>query len=57
MFVNYRVSYNEQWAGALVYLVVMGGDLHSKGRGFESLHRILDGHFSYLFAVKIVMFV
>ena len=25
-------------------LVVMGGDSHSKGRGFESLWRILDGH-------------
>ena len=26
-------------------LVVMGGDSHSKGCGFESRHRILDGHF------------
>ena len=26
-------------------LVVMGRDSHSKGRGFESQHRILDGHF------------
>ena len=26
-------------------LMVMGGDSHSKGRGFESRHRILDGHF------------
>ena len=26
-------------------LVVMGGDSHSKGRGFESRHHILDGHF------------
>ena len=25
-------------------LVVMGGDSRSKGRGFESLCRILDGH-------------
>ena len=25
--------------------MVMGGDSHSKGRGFESRHRILDGHF------------
>ena len=24
-------------------LVVMGGDSRSKGRGFESRHRILDG--------------
>ena len=26
-------------------LVVMGGVSHSKGRGFKSQHRILDGHF------------
>ena len=26
-------------------LLVMGGDSHSKGRGFESRHCILDGHF------------
>ena len=30
-------------------LVVMGGDSHSEGRGFESQHRILDGHFSQIF--------
>ena len=29
----------------------------SKGRGFESWHRILDRHFSHWFAVKIVLFV
>ena len=28
----------------------------SEGRGFKSQHRILDGHFSHLFVVKIVMF-
>ena len=40
-------------------LVVMGGDSRSKGCGFESWHRILDGHdiFSHWFAVKIVLFV
>ena len=38
-------------------LVVMGGDSRSKGRGFESRHRILDGHFSHIFVVKFVMFV
>ena len=38
-------------------LVVMGSDSHSKGRGFESRHRILDGHFSHIFVVKIVLFV
>ena len=27
----------------------------SKGREFESRHHILDGHFSHLFVVKIVM--
>ena len=33
----------------------MGGDSCSKGREFESWHHILDGHFSHLFVVKIVM--
>ena len=28
-------------------LVVMGGDSHSEGCGFESQCRILDGHFSH----------
>ena len=37
--------------------MVMGRDSCSKGHGFESQHRILDGHFSHLFVVKIVMFV
>ena len=36
-------------------LVVMRGDSCFKGREFESRHRILDGHFSHLFVVKIVM--
>ena len=36
-------------------IVVMGRDSHSKGHGFESRHRILDGHFSHIFVVKIVM--
>ena len=36
-------------------LVVMGVDSCSKGREFESQHHILDGHFSHLFVVKIVM--
>ena len=37
--------------------MVMGGDSRSKGREFESRHRILDGHdiFSHLFVLKIVM--
>ena len=32
--------------------MVMGRDSRSKGRGFESRHRILDGHFSHIFVVK-----
>ena len=32
----------------------MGGDSRSEGRGFESQHCILDGHYSHIFAVKIV---
>ena len=38
-------------------LVVMGRDSSSKGHGFDSRRRILDGHFSHLFFVKIVKFV
>ena len=38
-------------------LVVMGGGSCSEGCGFESHPCILDGHFSYLRAVKIVMFI
>ena len=38
-------------------LVVMGGDSFSAGCGFESLPLILDGHFSHIFVVKIVMVV
>ena len=36
-------------------LVVMGGDSCPEGLGFESLHHILDGHFSHIFVVKIVL--
>ena len=28
-------------------LVVLGGDSTPEGHGFESLHRMKDGHFSY----------
>ena len=35
-------------------LVVMGRDSRFEGRGFESRHRILDGH---IFVVKVVLFV
>ena len=37
--------------------MVMGGDSCSKGCGLESQHRILNGHFSNLFVVKIGMLV
>ena len=39
--------------------MIMGGDSHSEGRGFESRRRIPDGHdnFSHLFVVKIALFV
>ena len=38
--------------------MVMGDDDScSIGRGFESRRCILDGHFSQLFVVKIVLFV
>ena len=33
-------------------LVVMGRDSRSEGRGFESRHRILDGHFSTYICCK-----
>ena len=33
--------------------MVMGDDSCLKGRGFESRHRILDGHFSHIFVVKL----
>ena len=35
--------------------MVIGGDVCSKGRGFESQHCLLEGHFSHLFAAKIVI--
>ena len=37
--------------------MVMEGDSCSEGHGFESQRRILHGHFSHLFVLKIVMFV
>ena len=36
--------------------MVMGDESGSKGRGFESRRRLLDGHFSHLFVVKNVLF-
>ena len=35
----------------------MGGDSCSEGCGFESQHRILDGHVSHLFVIKVLLFV
>ena len=35
--------------------MVLGGDSCSEGRGFESWHHILDGYFSHIFFVKMVM--
>ena len=46
---NYPFLGREPWSS--------GYDLCLKGRGFESQHHILDGHFSHLFVVRIVMFV
>ena len=37
--------------------MVMGGDSQSEDHVFESQHCILDGHFSHIFVVKIIMFV
>ena len=38
-----KINMAAAWGGS-PGLVVMGGDLHSKGRGFESRRRVLDGH-------------
>ena len=37
-------------------LVVMGADSCSMGREFKSLHHKMDGFFSHLLVVEIVMF-
>ena len=37
--------------------MVMGGDSCAEGCGFKSQYRILYGHFSNIFVVKIAMFV
>ena len=33
--------------------MVMGGDSHSEGLGFESQCRLVNGHFSHEFVVKL----
>ena len=48
---------NSKDMGGSPGLVVMGRDSHSEGCGFDSQHCILDGHFSHLFVVKIVVYV
>ena len=37
--------------------MVMGDDSCSRGRGFKSQHRILEGNFLHIFVVKIELFV
>ena len=48
---------NKDLSGREPGLVVMGGDSLSEGRGFESQHRILDGHFFTLICCKISNYV
>ena len=50
--INVRIT---KTRGGSPGLVVMGRGSCCEGRGFESRHSILDGHFSHLFVVKIVM--
>ena len=52
---NRTLKEKSSWVGGSPGLVVMGRDSHSKGHGFESQHRKLDGHFSHIFVVKVVM--
>ena len=37
--------------------MVMGRDSRTEGCGFESQHCRLDGHFSHIFVVNLVLFV
>ena len=37
--------------------MVMGGDSSPEDRRFKSQHCVLDGHFSHIFEVQIVIFV
>ena len=43
--VKLRTPRYSKYVGGSPGLVVMGGDSCSKGREFESLHHMLDGHF------------
>ena len=57
LFVELVQQTNKVSLGGSPGLVVTGGNSCSEGHGFESQHHILDGHFSNLFVVKIVIFV
>ena len=48
LFVKDKILNFDTTKGGSPGLVVIGGDSCSKGREFESWHRILDGHFSHL---------
>ena len=48
------ISYNNGLGGSHG-LVVTGRDSRTEGRGFESSHRISDGHFLHVIVVIIVM--
>ena len=50
-----EINLRHQREGGSTGLVVIGGDSSFKGRGFESWHHILDGHFSHILVVKFVM--
>ena len=52
-----RSSNNNVLLGRNPGLVVMRGDSCPEGCGFESQDHILDGHFSHIFVIKIVIFV
>ena len=47
-----KKRYERMGNGGSLGLVVMGGDSWSEGRGFESQHCILDGHFTQIICCK-----
>ena len=48
-----EINLRHQREGGSTGLVVIGGDSCFKGRGFESWHHILDGHFFTYISCKI----
>ena len=52
---SFNASTNVLGEGGSPGLVSMGWELQNEGCGFESLHCILDGHFSHWFVAKIVL--